>query len=458
MIARVPKVLTVAGSDSGGGAGIQADLKTIAALGCHGMSAITSLTAQNTVEVTKIVDLDPEFIVEQIRVCVRDIGVDAVKTGMLHTSEIIEAVCREIEGLFVPKVVDPVMVAKSGAPLLQPSAVEAVKKRLLPLSTIVTPNASEATVLTGMRINSEEDQKKVAKTLSEDFGVPAVVVKGGHLDGDRVVDILYYGGSFYRYEVQRINTRATHGTGCVFASAIATGLAKGLSVPEAVERAQKFVYEAIRNGFLIGHGAGPVNPMADLVRRAETLTALVNVRHAVRVLEENPHGPELAPESGINIAEAIPNATGRDDVVAVPGRVRPVFGSLKAASHPWMGASKHVADAILTIMKYDSSVRAAINIKFSEEALQAAKELGMSISSYDRAEEPPDIKSVEGMTIRWGVARAYESAGKVTDIIYHRGDWGKEPMITITGKNAIEVAQKFQKILNKIIENKARKF
>ncbi|MEM4297988.1 MAG: bifunctional hydroxymethylpyrimidine kinase/phosphomethylpyrimidine kinase, partial [Nitrososphaerota archaeon] len=157
MVSRVPRVLTVAGSDSGGGAGIQADLKTIAALGGHGMSAITSLTAQNTKEVTKIVDLDPEFIAEQIRVCVSDIGVDAVKTGMLHTSDIIRTVSRELSGLDVPKVVDPVMVAKSGAQLLQPAAVDELKKSLFPISTIITPNASEATVLSGIRIRTEED-------------------------------------------------------------------------------------------------------------------------------------------------------------------------------------------------------------------------------------------------------------------------------------------------------------
>ncbi|MEM0445366.1 MAG: bifunctional hydroxymethylpyrimidine kinase/phosphomethylpyrimidine kinase [Nitrososphaerota archaeon] len=448
MISKVPRVLTVAGSDSGGGAGIQADLKTIASLGGHGMSAITSLTAQNTVEVTRIVDLDPQFIVEQIRVCVSDIGVDALKTGMLHTSPIIEAVCGEIERLDVPKVVDPVMVAKSGAQLLQPSAVEAVKNKLLPIATVVTPNASEAAVLAGMKIESEDEQRRVAKKISEMFGVPSVVVKGGHLHGERVVDILYYGGSFYRFEVPRINTRTTHGTGCVFASAIATLLAKGLTMPEAVEKAQRFVYESIVAGYLIGRGSGPVNPMAETVKRAEIFTAISSVRQAVKMLEELPQAVGLAPESGINIAEAIPGALSRDEVVAVPGRIRPVFGSLKAYEHPWVGASSHVADAVLTMMRYNPAIRAAMNIKYSEKVLDTAKEIGLSISSYDRAEEPKDIKAVEGMTIRWGVARAYESAGKVTDIIFHRGDWGKEPMITITGRNAVEVVKKLQRIID----------
>ncbi|MEM0381345.1 MAG: bifunctional hydroxymethylpyrimidine kinase/phosphomethylpyrimidine kinase [Nitrososphaerota archaeon] len=454
MVSSVPRVLTVAGSDSGGGAGIQADLKTIAALGGHGMSAITSLTAQNTREVTRIVDLDPEFIAEQIRVCVSDIGVDAVKTGMLHTTEIIRVVGRELRGLDVPKVVDPVMVAKSGAKLLQPAAVDELKKSLFPISTVITPNASEATVLSGIRITGEEDQRRVAKRLAEEYGIPSVIVKGGHLHGDRVIDILYYDGSYYRYEVPRIATRATHGTGCVFASAIATELAKGSTIPEAAKKAQSFVYEAIMGGFLIGQGAGPVNPMSQVFKRSALLEALANVREAVQRIEAAEHGGELAPESGINIAEAPLGATSREEVVAIPGRISRVYNRLKVASHPWMGGSRHVADAVLTIMQYDHSRRAAMNIRYSEEILAAARELGFSISSYDRAQEPPEIKYVEGMTIKWGIARAYESAGKVTDIIFHRGDWGKEPMITITGRNSLEVADKFFLILKKYLEKR----
>lgn len=457
MISRVPRVLTVAGSDSGGGAGIQADLKTIAALGAHGMSAITSLTAQNTREVTMIVDLDPEFVAEQIRVCVEDIGVDAVKTGMLHTADIIRRVGQVLSSLDVPKVIDPVMVAKSGAQLLQPAAVDELKRSILPIATVITPNASEATVLSGMRISGEDDQREVAKILSESFGTPAVVVKGGHLHGDKVIDILYHRGSFYRYEVPRLQTRATHGTGCVFASAIATELAKGSTIPEAVKKAQEFVYEAIKTGFLLGRGAGPVNPMSYTIKRAGLFEAISNLREAVKLIEEAESGGELAPESGINIGEAPIFASGREDVVAVPGRITRVFNRLKSSSHPWIGGSKHVADAILTIIQYDHTKRAVMNIKFSEEVLTAAQELGYSISSYDRTQEPPEIKSVEGMTIKWGVARAYEAAGKVTDIIFHRGDWGKEPMIMITGRNSLEVAQKFQKILKKYLEKSGKK-
>jgi len=455
-LTRVPRVLTVAGSDSGGGAGIQADLKTIAALGGHGMSAITSLTAQNTYEVTAIVDVDTDFIREQIRVCVKDIGVDAVKTGMLHTEQIIKAVAEELQGIEAPRVVDPVMIAKSGASLLKPGAVESLKKEILPMATVLTPNAREASVLSGMSISSLEDQKRAAKTLAEEYGIRGVVVKGGHIAGDMVTDILYFEGSFHEYSLPRIDTRATHGTGCVFASAIATELAKGASIPEAVERAKRFVHSAIKGGFQIGKGAGPVNPMAQTARNAALLETIERMRLAVKVLEEVEGATLLLPECMINIGEAIPGATSREEVVAIPGRIVGIGRRLKASSHPWMGASRHVANTILTVMSYDPNRRAAMNIKYSREVIEAAKELGLSVSSYDRSQEPADIKAVEGMTIRWGVARAYEAAGKVTDLIYHTGDWGKEPMITITGADSIEVVTKFKRILEKILDRISR--
>ena len=225
---RIPRALTIAGSDSGGGAGIQADLKTFAALGVHGMSALTSITAQNTVTVTAIQDVDPAIVRAQIEAVVKDIGVDAAKTGMLHTSEIIEVVAEEIEKYGLPVVVDPVMIAKSGAALLKPEATEALVRRLLPLATVVTPNAMEAEVLSGMKIGSIEDGKRAAEKIVT-FGPKATVVKGGHIlqmEG-KAVDILLHEGEFTLLEAERYEVKTDHGTGCSFASAIAAELAKG---------------------------------------------------------------------------------------------------------------------------------------------------------------------------------------------------------------------------------------
>ncbi|RLI31868.1 bifunctional hydroxymethylpyrimidine kinase/phosphomethylpyrimidine kinase, partial [Candidatus Bathyarchaeota archaeon] len=231
---RIPCALTIAGSDSGGGAGIQADLKTFAALGVHGMTAITSITAQNTVAVTAVQDVDPEVVRAQIEAVVEDIGVDAAKTGMLHTSEIIEVVAEEIERHGFPVVVDPVMIAKSGAALLRPEAKETLVRRLLPLATGVTPNAMEAEAISGIKIETLEDGRRAAEEIAS-LGPRAVVVKGGHIlqTEAKAIDILLHEGEFTLLEAERYETKTDHGTGCSFSAAIAAELAKGRSIPEA---------------------------------------------------------------------------------------------------------------------------------------------------------------------------------------------------------------------------------
>ncbi|MDR5696035.1 MAG: bifunctional hydroxymethylpyrimidine kinase/phosphomethylpyrimidine kinase [Armatimonadota bacterium] len=257
----IPRVLIIAGSDSGGGAGIQADLKTVSALGAFGMTAITALTAQNTTGVYGVVEMPPEFVAQQIDVVVKDIGVDAVKTGMLSNAAIIEAVASKIREYHLsPVVVDPVMIAKSGSPLLRPEAIDALKGVLLTVATVVTPNLHEARALTGMEIEDISSMREAAKAIHA-LGPQYVVVKGGHLKGE-AVDVLFDGQQFYEFRAERVNTHNTHGTGCVYASAIAAGLAKGKSVVEAVKEAKEFVTMAVRHSLALGQGHGPVNPMA----------------------------------------------------------------------------------------------------------------------------------------------------------------------------------------------------
>ncbi len=260
----IPRVLIVAGSDSGGGAGIQADIKTVSMLGGFAMTAVTALTAQNTTGVYGVVEVAPTFVVQQIEVCARDIGCDAVKTGMLANAGIIDAVTAAIRGL-APLVVDPVMIAKSGAPLLKSDAVEALKKKLLPLATVVTPNLHEAGALTDRELRTLEQMKEAARIIAG-LGPKNVVIKGGHLEGV-AADVLYDGDKFTEFRAERVNTKNTHGTGCIFASAIAAGLAQKKTVQESVAAAKDFVTAAIRNGLAIGKGYGPANPIAALSRK-----------------------------------------------------------------------------------------------------------------------------------------------------------------------------------------------
>lgn len=255
---RAPIAMTIAGSDSGGGAGIQADLKTFSALGVYGASTLTAITAQNTVAVTAVHELPTEIIAAQIEAVVTDIGVDAVKTGMLSSSAIVETVAQELQRHGIRNlVVDPVMVAKSGDPLLQQEAVDSLKTLLVPLAALVTPNVPEAETLTGLKIEGGEDMREAARQIVA-MGARAVVVKGGHLSGP-ATDLLYDGIEFSEFTSERFDTANTHGTGCTFASAAAAGLAQGKSVLDAVAQAKAYVTEAIRNSYPLGHGHGPVH-------------------------------------------------------------------------------------------------------------------------------------------------------------------------------------------------------
>jgi len=255
---KVPKAMTIAGSDSGAGAGIQADLKTFAALGVYGTSVLTAITAQNTVGVIGVHEIPTDIIVAQIDAVITDIGADAVKTGMLASSSIIEAVAGELERHQVRwLVVDPVMVAKSGDSLLREDAVDVLRSRLLPLAAVVTPNIPEAEALTETKIDSDADMRRAAEKIVG-MGARTVVVKGGHREGP-ATDLFYDGSGFREFSAPRIDTANTHGTGCTFASAVAAGLARGMDVAESVALAKDYVTEAIRRSFPIGRGHGPLN-------------------------------------------------------------------------------------------------------------------------------------------------------------------------------------------------------
>jgi len=254
------QVLTIAGSDSGGGAGIQADLKAMAANGVHGMSVITSITAQNTKGVMAVHDLPPSVIEAQMDAIFQDFDVAAVKTGMLSSAEIVEAVSRKLKEQKVANlVVDPVMVAKSGHPLLQQDAVDHLKIALIPLALVITPNVHEAEVLSGLSIKSLADARLAAKAIHK-LGCKHVLIKGGHLLSEKGTDLLYDGRFFNVYKGEFIDTPHTHGTGCTYASAIAAQLAKGKALTDAVRTAKEFITEAIRHHLTIGHGKGPTNP------------------------------------------------------------------------------------------------------------------------------------------------------------------------------------------------------
>ncbi len=257
------RVLIIAGSDSGGGAGIQADIKTVTMLGGYAMTALSALTAQNTKGVTAIHEVPTDFLAEQMRVVLSDIGADAIKTGMLHSSAVIETVCDVLKTSDAPIVVDPVMVAKGGATLLQDEAKKTMRTQLIPMAHVLTPNVPEAEALVGVSIANRRDAEYAAKVMS-DWGPKAVLMKGGHMTGgdneNTVTDLLFEEGKLVEsFSSPRLETRHTHGTGCTLASAIASGLSQNLSIRDSVERARAYVWEAIRTAPGYGKGHGPLN-------------------------------------------------------------------------------------------------------------------------------------------------------------------------------------------------------
>lgn len=260
---RVIKAVTIAGSDSGGGAGIQADLKTFAALGVYGSSVVTAVTAQNTIEVAAIAEVPEEVVIAQIDTVVHDIGAHAAKTGMLSSTPIIQNVADRLEAWGIPHlVVDPVMVSKGGVALLQPDAIDAMKKDLLPLATVITPNIPEAETLAGRKIASPAHAQEAAKAIAA-VGPKTVIIKGGHLPGSPT-DLVYHDGIFTPFEGTRVDTKNTHGTGCTFSAAITAFLALGFPTLESIRLAKSYIQNALEQSVSIGEGHSPVAHFAPL--------------------------------------------------------------------------------------------------------------------------------------------------------------------------------------------------
>lgn len=438
------RILTIAGSDSGGGAGIQADLKTITLLGGFGMSVLTALTAQNTVGVDGIHPVPVEFIGQQLDAVLSDIGADAVKTGMLFNADTIELVADRLSAHSVEiLVVDPVMVAKGGDVLLVQEARETLVSRLMSMALVVTPNIPEAEILSERSIKTEEDIHEAARTIHA-MGARYVLIKGGHLAGP-ATDYLYDGEEFFEFSRVRIDTPHTHGTGCVYSAAIATHLALELDVMEAVEKAKDFIHAAVRFGLPLGRGHGPANPYALFAREQERYRVAEALRASLIRLQKAPVG-HLVPEVQSNLGYALPFAETCQDVAAFPGRLGQLEKKIVSVSAPAFGASKHIATIILTAMRHDAGFRSAMNIRFSDGLIERCKALGWKVCSFDRREEPQAIKEKEGSSLEWGTERVLSKETEIPDVIFDRGDVGKEPMIRVLGRNPEEVVDKVLKL------------
>jgi hydroxymethylpyrimidine kinase / phosphomethylpyrimidine kinase / thiamine-phosphate diphosphorylase len=359
---RTAVALTIAGSDSGGGAGIQADLKTFSALGIFGKTVITSITSQNTLGVQGVDDLSVDVVESQLKSILEDSKCHAVKTGMLGNEKIVELVASLLKRYRAKNlVVDPVMFSSSGKQLLSKSGVEAMKNCLLPLAQLVTPNIKEAEILSGMKIRGLADRKRAARKILK-LGVRAVVITGGHLKGDPE-DLFMDNSGVEILSSERLSKSDPHGTGCVFSSAITAGLALGWKTLDSVKAAKDFVGQAILGEVSSGQGKASVEPLSSLYREMEEMRAMEEIKRAIQLFREEKIG-QLIPEVQTNIGLALRNAKNHGDVLAIPGRIIKNGDDIFTGAEPAFGGSRHVANIVLTVMRHDPKKRAVMNIKY----------------------------------------------------------------------------------------------
>lgn len=438
--------LSIAGSDSGAGAGIQADLKTFSALGVYGCTAITAITAQNTREVTSIFGLPDDIIRKQIRSIMSDIPPDAIKIGMVHRKEIIQSIYDSLMHTKIPIVLDPIFAAGSGSKLLLDNAFESFVSELVPIATLITPNLMEAEKLAGVKIKSEGDAIEAARKIKK-LGVEHVIIKGGHSNTNNVIDILLHRNKrVYKLANTRIAVKESHGSGCNFSASITALLARGFQIVDACKIANQYVHKSIGNALKLGKGLVVTNPISDLYVDACRYHVLKELQQATIEIEAMNGIAELLPETQSNIAYALPDAVDTSQIAGVKGRIVRIGKVARPVSNIEFGASRHVASAVLAYMTINRSMRCAMNIRYDKKLLKIAKRL-FEISEYQRITEPISLKKKEGETILWGIKTALLS-NPAAEIIYHKGEVGKEPMIMIFGTEPNDVLNKIKKILN----------
>ena len=436
--------LTIAGSDSGGGAGIQADLKTFSALGVFGKTVITSITSQNTLGVQAVDDLPVSVVENQLKSILEDGKCQAVKTGMLGNEQVVDRVASLLKRYRVKNlVVDPVMFSSSGKKLLTSAGVEMMKERLFPLAHLVTPNIKEAEILSGIKIRLPADRKRAARKILK-LGVRSVVITGGHLKG-KPEDLFLDNSGLEILSSERLSESDPHGTGCVFSSAITAGLASGKKVLPAVIDAKDFIGRAILGEVISGNGNASVEPLSSLYRENEKAQVMTGMNRALRVFREERIG-ELVPEVQTNIGLALIGAKFHTDVLAIPGRVIKNGQDIFTGAEPEFGGSRHVANIVLTVMRHDPEKRAVMNIKYTDELLKICRRLKFKIACFDRADEPKKVRVREGSSLEWGTQKALTDFGSVPDIIYDLGGIRKEEMIRVIAEDIDSLTNKILKI------------
>jgi hydroxymethylpyrimidine/phosphomethylpyrimidine kinase len=445
------KALTIAGSDSSGGAGIQADIKTFSALGIYGTTVITVLTAQNTKTVSDVFVTPPGFFKNQLLTTMEDIEPNVIKIGVLYENSIIEIVYETLKPLGIPIVLDPILYSGTGVKLLQEPFYENFKEKIIPLSLVITPNLAEAEILCGNKLYSEKEIVEAAYKILE-LGSENVVIKGVHLSKEdtKVFDVLVEGwsGKITKVYNNRLEIGETHGTGCNFSSSLASFIAKDYTVRESFFKANEYVKEGLMNILKIGKGVGITNPSSSLYENSSRYKIVTSLQRNIKLLEELEDFCLLIPETKTNFVYSLENPKSLMDVAGVLGRITNIGTRIRSPNVVEFGASSHVANAVIAANEFNHTFLSAINIKNEKKILDVCK-ANFVCSSYSRAEEQFENKNREGLTVKWGIKNAMRKKHDA-EMVFHDGDYGKEPMIMVFGKNPSEVIDKIKTIIFKI--------
>ena len=422
-------ILSIGGSDPSSGAGIQSDIKTFANHDVYGFTVVTTITSQNTKKVTSIEPVSAKSLRAQLDSILSDFHIDAIKIGMVYNSQIIKIIHSELRNIKIPIVVDPIIKSTTGAILLKKNALRDYKKMIIPLADVITPNKYEARVLSGTS-NTYKSAKKI-----QSIGAKCVIITGATSSNGKISDFILDENMEYVISGKKLPIR-NHGSGCNYSASIAVSLAKGNTIRDAVKTAKDYVYQSIKHSKNIGKGVNIThknisNGMREL---SDSINHFKQIKNIYKVI----------PECQTNFVFAKKNPRGVMDVLGVSGRLVKSGKEIVTAGEIVYGGSQHVGTAVIQVNKKFPEIRSGLNIKYDTKIISKAKKSKFTILNYDRNREPKKSKQKENSSISWGISSSLNA--KSPDIIYHKGDIGKEPMILIFGKNPDEIIQKVSKL------------
>ncbi len=431
-------ILSIGGSDPSSGAGIQADIKAVSNLGGYCLTVITAITSQNTAKFTSVEAVSASAIKNQLDVILSDFKIDAIKIGMVYNSKIIKAIASKIKKINVPVIIDPVIKSTTGGELLKKESIKDFRKLLIPLAEIITPNVYEVEKLSGLKIKNKNDLEKSAKKI-KNFGAKNVVITGYQSERNKISDYVLEEKKGYLISSKKIPS-VNHGSGCNYSAALAFYLASGTDIEKAVKSAKSFTINSIKNSIRIGKGIAITETKAKLNfenQLYENISKFTKLKNIFKVI----------PECQTNYVFAKNKPSSIKSVLGVKGRIVKSGKDVIIAGNLEYGGSRHVASAVVEISKKFPEIRSAINIKYDEKIIKKFKKSKFRIGFYDRRNEPTRIKKKENSSISWGIKMAIKDLKTPPDIIYHKGDFGKEPMILVFGKTPSEVMKKISCIL-----------